>query len=190
MAVCLWETCDAVITVGRRGVFMCFYKGHTGSSWNHLVSAQGIEAVLFFLSSALVQVHQGLELSWYWVPGQTANRFDPKQLDWSHTPQLTWSTRRFRQGTQLCTAGSGRGQDGSAWLVGPRWEQASVSSPSCPRGLAFAAPRSSALPSTPLASRLLLLEGGGKGPRNCSVPALKSEVSCFSEAITRHISPL
>lgn len=43
------------------------------------------------------------------------------------------------------------------YLVGPRWEQVPVSFPSCLHGLAFAAPRSSALPSTPLASPLLLL---------------------------------
>lgn len=68
-ALCLWETCDIVIKAGGRGIKLRSVHVLSQRPYGIIVksSGQGTEAVLglffFFLRSALVHIHRGLELS-------------------------------------------------------------------------------------------------------------------------------
>lgn len=119
VTVSLWETCDIVIKAGGQGIKLISVHVLSERPYGIPVksSGQGIEAVvgLVFLRSALVHVHQGLELS------QCSSRSDWWQL-WSDTldlsdmPHLTWSTWHFGQGPLMGTVNCGRGLE---WLVAP-----------------------------------------------------------------------
>lgn len=119
VAVCLWETwhCNKSKWKGNKiNKRSCAFRKAIWDPceiiWTGNWSSGGFG---FFLRSALVHVHQGLELS------QCSSRSDWWQLwsdtlDPSDTPHLTWSMWHFGQGALAGAVSCGRGLE---WLMEP-----------------------------------------------------------------------